>query len=431
MTRERGNFTRLVVASGFSNLADGVFQLALPLVALTITRDPGAFAAVTLVGRLPWLLFALPAGALADRLDRRRTMTLVNVGRVALIGALAVVVAADLQELWVLYLVAFGLGIGETMFDTAAQSILPNVVADPSRLSKANGRLYAVELTGNQFVGPALGGLIAAVSLAGALASSAAAYAVAAVVLMLLVGRFRPTRVAAPQRLRADIAEGVRFLAGHRLLRTLALCVGISNLASTAMFAVFPLFAVAPGPMGLSEAGFGLFLVALAAGSVLGSLFVATIERVLGRRGTLLLATAMFPVFSLVPALTSSVPWIVATFFVAGALMIGWNVVTVSLRQRIVPDHLLGRLNSCYRLLAWGTMPLGAAVGGVIGGRFGLEAVFWTSTALAALCVPIVYVVVTSDALAAAELPAIVTSSTDTDGVSAASGPHDGSVGGS
>jgi len=404
MGQSEQNFVRLVSASGLSNLADGVFQITLPLVALGITRDPGAFASVTLVGRLPWLLFSLPAGALADRLDRRRTMTLVNVARAAMIGGLALVVAADLEGLWLLYLVAFGLGVGETLFDTAAQSILPNVVQDPGRLSKANGRLYGVELTANQFIGPPIGGLIAGVTLAGALAGSAAAYAVAAAVLMLLVGHFRPIRNAiGPQRMRADIAEGVRYLAGHRLLRTLAICVGISNLASTATFAVFPLYAVDPGPMGLSGAGFGVLLATLAAGSVIGSLFVHRIERRLGRRRILLLSTLTFPLFPLVPALTPSVAWIATAFFAGSALIVGWNIVTVSLRQRIVPDHMLGRVNSCYRLLAWGTMPLGAALSGVLGSRWGLDAVFWTSAALNALCVPIVYVVVTEQALSAAE----------------------------
>ena len=218
----RDNFARLATASGLSNLADGVFQITLPLVALGITREPAAFASVTLVGRLPWLLFSLPAGALADRLDRRRTMTLVDVGRALAIGGLAVVVAAGLEELWLLYVVAFGLGVGETLFDTAAQSILPNVVDDPSRLSAANGRLYAIELTANQFVGPPLGGLIAGISLAGALGGSAVAYALAAGVLTLLAGHFRPVRESGPTRMRADIAEGVRYLAHHRLLRTLA-----------------------------------------------------------------------------------------------------------------------------------------------------------------------------------------------------------------
>jgi len=396
------NFRWLLTASGLSNLADGAFQITLPLVALGITRDPAAFAAVTVVGRLPWLLFALPAGAWADRLDRRRTMVLVDLARAGMIGALALIVAANLEQLWLLYLVAFGLGVAETMFDTAAQSILPNVV-DRGQLSTANGRLYAVELTANHFVGPPIGGLIAGITLVGALAGSAVAYAVAAAVLLLLVGHFRPTRDTASQRLRTDIAEGVRYLARHRLLRTLAICVGISNLASSALIAVLPLYAVEPGPMGLSGGGFGLLLAIFAAGSVLGSLVVDRLERRLGRRGTLLLAAATFPVNGLVLAVTTSVAWVAAAFLLGSALNIGWNVITVSLRQRIVPDHILGRVNAGYRLLAWGTMPLGAALAGFIGDRWGLTAVFWTSAALSALCFPIVYVVVTDKALAAAE----------------------------
>jgi MFS family permease len=382
------NFWRLLTASALSNLSDGIFQIALPLVALGITRDPGAFAAVTLVGRLPWLLFSLPAGALADRLDRRRTMVRVDVGRMLLIGLLALVVAGGREELWVLYVLAFALGIGETLHDTAAQSILPNVVT-AERLSWANSRLYAVELMANQFVGPPIGGLLAAAALAGALSASALGYGLAALALMLIVGQFRPARDSAPSTMRTDIAEGVRYLARHRLLRTLALCVGISNLANTATFAVFPLYAVDPGPMGLSSAGFGLLFTALAAGSLVGSFFVEALERRLGRGRTLLVAAATFPLNGLVPALTTSAVLVGVAFFVGSALNISWNVITVSLRQRIVPDRLLGRVNAGYRLLAWGTMPLGAALGGIIGRRYGVTTVFWTSAALSATCIPL------------------------------------------
>ena len=308
----RDNFARLATASGLSNLADGVFQITLPLVALGITRDPGRVRLGDARGAAAVAAVLVARRRLADRLDRRRTMTLVNLGRVAMIGGLAAVVAAGLEELWLLYVVAFGLGVGETLFDTAAQSILPNVVDDPNRLSAANGRLYAIELTANQFVGPPIGGLIAGVTLAGALAGSAVAYALAAGVLVLLVGHFRPVRESGPTRLRSDIAEGIAVPRPPPVLRTLAICVGISNLASTATFAVFPLYAVEPGPMGLSGAGLGLLLATLAAGSVLGSLVVHRIEARLGRRRTLLLAAATFPLFSLVLALTASVAWVAA-----------------------------------------------------------------------------------------------------------------------
>jgi MFS family permease len=327
----------------------------------------------------------------------------VNGVRAGLIGLLALAVATDVAELWLLYAVAFGLGIGETLFDTAAQSILPNVVTDPARLSKANGRLYGVEIGANNFVGPPLGGLIAGVTLAGALASSALAYGMAAGILLLLVGQFRPAREPGAVRIRSDIADGVRYLARHRVLRTLAICVGISNLASTALLSVLPLHAIRPGPLGLTSAGFGLLLATLAAGSVIGSLLVDPLERRIGRRRTLLVAAAMFPAYPLVLAITSSIPWIAAAFFVGAALSIGWNVITVSLRQRIVPNHLLGRVNAGYRLLAWGTMPIGAGLGGVVGSRWGLDAVFWTSAALGALCFPLVFLMVTDRALAEAE----------------------------
>ena len=396
------SYRRLVVASGLSNLADGVFLVALPLVTLGVTREPGAFASVTLVGRLPWLFVALPAGALADRLDRRRTMTIVNLGRAALIGGLAGLVAGGWEELWLLYVIAFALGVGETLFDTAAQSILPGVVSDPDQLARANGRLYVVELTANQFIGPPLGGLLAGLALTGALGASAAAYLVAAGVLALLVGTFRPERTGPPTRIRTDIAEGVRYLAGHRVLRTMALCTGLSNLWSTAFMAVFPLFAVAPGPMGLSEAGFGLLLTAGAIGAVIGSVLADRIELVLGRTGALGVSMAIAPVSLAAPALTTSPWWVGAAGVVTGTTVV-WNVITVSLRQRIAPDHLLGRVNAGYRLLAWGTMPIGAGLGGLLGVTIGLRGAFWVATAGSLLCVPLLLSGVSNAAIEAAE----------------------------
>lgn len=382
-------FGRLVVSSGLSNLADGVFQIALPIVALGITRDPGAFASVTLIGRLPWLLVALPAGALADRLDRRRTMALVNVGRAALIAALAALVAAEQEGLWALYVVAFALGVGETLFDTAAQSILPAIVGREGELARANGRLYAVELTTNQFVGPPLGGVIAAASATAALGGSAGAYVLAALVLATLAGNFAPERSGPPTRLRTDIAEGLRYLAHHRVLRTLAMCVGLSNLAFTAVFSVLPLYAVEPGPMGLRAAGFGLLLTAFAIGSLAATPLPHRLEARVGARPAILAALAVFPVTSLAPALTDEVVPVAAAFVVSGASNVVWNVITVSLRQRIVPDALLGRINAGYRLLAWGTMPLGAALGALVGGQVGLRGVFWAATALSVACIPL------------------------------------------
>ena len=395
------NVRLLITASGFSNLADGVFSITLPLIALGITRDPAAFASVTFVGRLPWLIFALPAGALADRLDRRRTMSTVNLLRGTMIAVLGAVVAMGDETMAVLYVAAFALGVGETLFDTAAQSILPMLTEQPEHLIRANSRLTAVELTTNLFIGPPLGAFIAGLALAGALWASAGSYLVAGLVLIALVGRFRPIREGPRTRLGKDVIEGVRYLARHRLLRLLAICVGISNLASTAVFAIFPLYAIEPGPLGLEEAGFGLLITTLGAGSVIGSFLVEPLRSRLGERRTVLLATASFPLFGLAPAITTSVPVIAVLFFIAGAVNIGWNVITVSFRQRVVPEQMLGRVNAGYRLVAWGTIPLGAALGGYLGSRYGLTTTFWISAGISAICFPLVYFGVTNERLAA------------------------------
>jgi MFS family permease len=179
--------------------------------------------------------------------------------------------------------------------------------------------------------------------------------------------------------MRHDIAEGLRYLWKNRLLRTLAIMVGVGNLAQTASMAVLPLYAVSPGPLGLSDAGYGVLLTAGAIGSVVGSFLVEPLTRRFGRAGTLWIAVAAFAA-QMGILLWANVVAIFSVTLVAGALSMGWNVITVSLRQHIVPDHLLGRVNSGYRLLAWGTMPLGAAFGGLIGEAFGLRAVFLVAT---------------------------------------------------
>lgn len=390
-------FRRVIAASAASNLADGAFTIALPLVALSVTRSPGAFAAVTLVGRLPWLLFALPAGALADRLDRRTTMIAVNLVRAAAIGTLAVIVGSGQVDLWMLYVIAFALGSGETLFDTAAQSILPSIVG-PDQLDRANGRLYAVELTANQFIGPPLAAVVAGATLAGAVAISSALYLLAGIVLLTLAGSFRAHRTEATT-IRRDIATGVRYLANHRLLRLLAVVVGVSNLASTATIAILPLYLIDPGPIGLNEAGYGILLTTIAAGSVLGTFAVDNLHARLGTRRLLILATLSFPLFSLAPVASNSVVVIGVGLFTGGAISVGWNIVTVSIRQRIVPDELLGRVNAGYRLVAWGTMPLGAALGGIIATNYSLTTALITSAAISATCTPIVYFGVTTKRL--------------------------------
>ena len=396
------NFTKAMVASGFANLADGVLWVALPLLAVELTRSPLLIAGVTVAARLPWLL-APVAGAFADRLDRRQSMVRVNLVRTVLLGGLALAVAVDLATLPMLFAVAVLLGVAETLFDTSAQSLLPAVV-DRKDLTRANSRLFAVELVANTFVGPPLGGLLAAAGLAVALGLPAAAYLVGAGCLALLVGSFRAVGAgpAGSTRLRDDIAEGTRFVWRHPVLRPLAIMLGIQNMAYSAAFSVFVLFAVAPGPMGLSKAGYGVLTATLGVGSLLGSWLAVPVQRRLGRVNTLVLSIILNAVTLAVPVVTTLPVPIGASMVASGAGIVLWNVITVSLRQRITPDRLLGRMNASYRLVGWGTMPLGAVLGGVLAEALGLRGAFLVA-ALLTLAVLAGFRFVTEEAIARAE----------------------------
>lgn len=369
------SYWKLWTSSGLSNLADGVFKIALPLLAVQLTQSPTLVAGLTVAATLPWLFFALTAGALADRLDRRKLMLWANVARAMLPAVLVAVVLLDLGSIWVLYVVALMVGVAETLYDTSAQSILPQVV-HRDQLSRANGRLYAVELTANQFVGPPLGGLLVAVGVVAGLAVPAALWLAAVGGLLLVPGAFRVEREQ-KTTLRFDIGEGLRFLWKQKILRTLAVMTGVFNFASSAAFAVLVLFAVGPASeMNLSEVGFGLLLTTSALGAFVGSFISEWAETRLGRSKSLALTILGSALLVGGPAVTDNPYVLGALFFVGGMLIMLWNIITVSLRQRIAPARLLGRVNSAYRLLAWGTMPLGAAAGGLLAQGLGLQAMF-------------------------------------------------------
>jgi hypothetical protein len=271
-------------------------------------------------------------------------------------------------------------------------------------LTRANSRLFAVEMVANTFVGPPLGGLLAAAGLAVAMGAPAAAYLLGAGCLSLVVGSFRATAAEAtePARLRDDVAEGARFVWRHPVLRPLAVMLGVQNMAFAAVFSVFVLFAVAPGPMGLTKAGFGILAAAEGVGAVAGSWLAVPAERRLGRVRTLALAVLLSASSLVVPVVTARPVPVGASMALSGVGMMLWNVVTVSLRQRITPDRLLGRMNASYRLVGWGTMPLGALLGGVLAEALGLRPSFLVAGAVT-LAVLVGFRFVTEEAIARAE----------------------------
>jgi MFS family permease len=387
------NYVRLWTGATVSNLGDGVTLAAVPLLATTLTRSPTSIAVVSLAMTLPWLLFALVGGALADRLDRRKTMAAVDAFRMVAIGTLAGFVLAGEESLALIVVVAFVLGTAETLFDNASQAILPNVVPK-EHLETANGRLYAAEIVTNQFVGPPLGAFLFTVAAAAPFLLDAGSFGLAALAVLGMRGSFRPVRAAATgasgdgaseprPSIRADIAEGVRWLRRHRLLRTLALALAVLNLLASAVFAVLVLYALEV--LDLSQRGYGVLLTAGGIGALLGSLLARALSSRVGPGTVLVISMVAIGAAMLVPALWANPIALGLGLALEGGFSVAWNVVTVSLRQAIVPDALLGRVNSAYRLVGWGTMPIGALLGGVLARTFGLRAPF-----LVAGVVPIV-----------------------------------------
>ncbi|MCO1660776.1 MFS transporter [Pseudonocardia humida] len=379
-------YHRLWASTALSNLADGVLKVALPLIALGYTRSPPLIAGVAVAAALPWLLFALPAGALVDRLDRRRLMAGANALRAAVAGGLVLVLLLDAGSIQVLYVVALVAGTAETLHDTAAPSVLPQLVPS-DQLPRANGRLFAVELTANELVGPPLAGVLVALAVVAAPAAPALLWGVAAVLVPAL-GRSLPSGPPRRDRgtWRADVAEGLRFLGRHRVLRAFTAMTGLFNLTSSATQAVLVLYAVgSASPMGLTEQGYGWLLGAWAAGCLLGSFLVERLQRALGRARAIGSAFLVAALAVGLPGLTAHPVAVGAGFLVGGVGLVVANVATVSLRQRITPGPLAGRVHSAHRLVGFGAKPLGAALGGGLAELLGLRAVFLVMGGLALL----------------------------------------------
>jgi MFS family permease len=369
------DFRRLWTATLASNLADGITAVTFALAAVSLTTDPILVAAVSVAAGIPPVLTALHAGAIADRVDRRQLMLRVQVLRIFVIGGLALATVAGLLSLPILIVAAFVLSIGQTSYDTTSQAIVP-MVAGSAVLTRANSRLFAAETLTDTFLGPPLGGALVTVGIALAWGGATLGYLVALLGMTMLRGTFRVDRSGSSQTMREDIIEGLRWLFGHPLQRTLSLMVACGAFSGAAVFSVFVLYAVAPGPMGLTEFEFGLLLTAMGAGSLVGSAIVEPLERRLGIARTLLVSQLAFAVAFVVPALTANVPAITLAFVLSGVATMTWNVTNVSLRQRFIPGNLYGRVHAGHRLLNRGAALAGGIVGGLIGGLVGLPAVF-------------------------------------------------------
>ncbi|MEV2271384.1 MFS transporter [Nonomuraea africana] len=362
-------YWRLWWAAGINSIGDGAFAAAVPLLAVTITRDPRLVSVVSAAAYLPWLLLSLPAGALVDRHDRVTLMWRSQAIQALIVTVIAVLAAVGHLDVTALALMAFTLGACETVFANAAQAIVPDVVARPV-LHRANGYQQTITTIGHQFLGPPIGSLLFAVAVALPFGVDAGSFALSAVLLATLPRRAH--RPATHPPMRSAIADGLRWLAGHRLLRTLAILLGVNTFCGQLGNATLVLLATQT--LNLDARGYGLLLACAAIGSVLGGLVSARVVGRIGALPALLTALATNAVVFVGIGLSPNAIVLGALLSVNGFVITLWNIVTVTLRQQVVPSALLGRVNSVYKMVGWGLIPLGALAGGLVAYSFGLRA---------------------------------------------------------
>jgi MFS family permease len=356
------NYRLLFSAGALTNLGDGLILLALPWLATLMTRDPVAIGAFAAAGRVPWLLFALPAGVIIDRSDQRKLIARADLLRAAIVFAILLLALNEpsADAIWLLAGLAFLLGSAEVLRDNAAQTILPSIV-DKKDLEVANGQLWSTEQLTGQFIGPPLAGVLIATGIAVPFGIDVAMLVIAAGLVWLIT---LPEQVRVPQSFIKALLEGIAFMRGDRDLLRLAIVLGIANFIATATITVQVLFA--QDVLGLSAASYGMILSVAACGAITGSLLAPRLTRMFGVQMCLYLSIAAWVVgYGSIGLSETAIVMPIALFVVMAGSML-WNVITVSWRQRRIPSALLGRVNSIYRFFGWGSMPLGALAGGLI-----------------------------------------------------------------
>lgn len=367
------SFRWLLAAAIINNAGDGVALAAGPLLVASQTRDPLLVSMALLSEYLPVLLFGVIAGAVADRFDRRRMVVLVNLGRAVVLGALVATIASGTVNIALVLAALFVLGTAETFADSASSTLIPSLVAAED-LGVANARMLGAFLLTNQLLTPPIGAFLFAIGMALPFATNAAGFALGALLISRIVTSARSERQERSS-LRADMVEGVRWLLAHPPMRTLALTIFTFNITFGAAWSVLVLYA--GERLGMNAVGFGLITTAMAIGGIVGIASYGRLERRFSLGDIMRVGLVIETATHLILALTTSATVALATFVVFGAHAFVWGTTSTVVRQRAVPDELMGRVGGVYRVAIVGGLVVGTPLGGLLAKTFGITAPFW------------------------------------------------------
>jgi MFS family permease len=380
-------FRWLVGSSWLTNLGDGLAVAAGPLLVASQTQDPVLVALAALLQRLPWLVLGLYAGVLADRVDRRRLVVVVDLVRAGVLAVLVAALVTGAVDVTVVLVAMLLLGIAEVFADTTSATLLPMVV-DRHDLGIGNARLMTGQLTMNQLVGPAVGAFLFA-------AGSAWPFVAQAVLLGLgaaLVSRMVVSPLPPPARephLRRDVAEGLRWTWANPAVRTLTLAIVTFNVTYGAAWAVLVLYA--DERLGLGPAGYGLLITAGALGGLLSTSSYDWLERHASLATLMRIGLVIETLTHLGLALTTTAWVAMAILFVFGAHAFVWGTTSRTVRMRAVPSGLQGRVGSVYSIGVFGGIVAGQALGGLIARIWGVTGPFWFAFAGSAVILALIW----------------------------------------
>lgn len=386
-TRLGRSFRWLLSAAVINNVGDGVAIAAGPLLVASQTRDPLLVSMALLSEYLPVLLFGVLGGTLADRFDRKRMVVAVNVGRTVVLVGLSVMILSGNVNIAVVLVALFILGTAETFADSASSTLLPGLVARED-LGIANARMQGAFLLTNQLLAPPIGAFLFAAGMALPFATNAACFALGAI-MITRVGTSARTELREPGGLRADMVEGIRWLIAHPPMRTLALTIFTFNVTFGAAWSVLVLYA--GDRLGMDEVGFGLMTTAIAVGGVVGVTSYGRLERRFSLGDIMRVGLLIETATHLVLALTTSAAVALITLVVFGAHAFVWGTTSETVRQRAVPDALLGRVTGVYRVAIVGGMVIGTPIGGLLARSYGITAPFWFGFMGSALLVAVLW----------------------------------------
>lgn len=381
-------YRRLLISSWITNVGDGIGLAAGPLLIASLTRDPFLVALAPTLRQLPWLIFGLYAGVLADRLDRRRIIIVANICRAITGSVLVIALALDRVSIPLVLAVVFISGVAETFADTTGSTLVPMLV-ESEDIGLANARLLAGHTTLNQLVGPPLGALLFAIGMIHPFALETLGLLVALTIFRGV--RLPPHGQAKDERSHAlrDIAEGCRWLWGHAAVRTLAVVIFSFNITWAAAWSVLVLYA--QDRLGMSEVGFGLLTTASAIGGLLAIVCFDWFDRRFSAatlmKGCLVTEVLGHAVFALAWR-----PWqALAMMVVFGFYAYLWWTVSMTVRQRAVPEQFQGRVSSVYLVGVFGGMVIGSALGGAIARQWGVVAPFWFAFVTTAIILAVIW----------------------------------------